>query len=75
MLHNKRSHRNEKPTHPDKESLLLAATGESNETMKTQCGQKKKKCVKIMDTWIHVGMMESELQSFPISPASFLPGP
>ena len=43
MLHNKRSHRNEKPTHPNKESPLLAATGESNETMKTQCGQKKKK--------------------------------
>ncbi|KAJ8790667.1 hypothetical protein J1605_021265 [Eschrichtius robustus] len=41
MLHNKRSHRNEKPTHRNEEWPLLIATTESpHAATKTQCSQK-----------------------------------
>ena len=44
MLHNKRSHCNEKPMHRNKEQPPLAATRESpRAATKTQCSQKKKK--------------------------------
>ena len=44
VLCNKRSHRNEKPTHRNEEQPLLAATRESlHAAKKTQCSQKFKK--------------------------------
>ena len=44
VLHNKRSHRSEKPTHRNEEWPPLAATRESLHTAtKTQRSQKKKK--------------------------------
>ena len=48
MLHNKRSHRNEKPTHHDEEQPLLTATRESSHAAtRTQCSQKNKIIKKI----------------------------
>ena len=48
MLHNKRSHHNEKPEHCNEEQPPLAATRESlHAAMKTQCSQKEKEKNKV----------------------------
>ena len=53
MLRNKRSHRNEKLVHPNKEQSLLAATRESpHAAMKTQPSQKKNKIKRDMSSYL-----------------------
>ena len=71
VLHNKRSHRHEKPMHCNEEQLLLAATRESPRTaMKTQHSQKINKQKKVFRQ--KKLKKKKEMSSFPCFPSSSL---